>query len=248
MFDQQTIDLIQAAPPLEGLDLNELPKDLTRAYSAIVSLRMRIRESINNETYEAELGDIDRRLQAIALTQEALVAVAPDRKNRAAAAFVAATAHQLRFSARRLKETENMSSHLGTEAIAPEIAATVLFLIAGRAADAAQMARSIAFGETDSVEDHLRRAIIDLAEGRLSGILERNVGQAANLFDESTVVGLLWLELLRGIRALAASLIGQDDLVGARPEDVFANVREIAVEEITFGDSARGCSIPSVTR
>ena len=243
MFDQQTIELIQSAPPLEGLDLNELPKELTRAYSTIVSLRMRLRESINAEAYEAELGETERRLQAIALTQEAFVAVAPDRDNRAAAAFVAASAHQLRFSAKRLMATDNAPSYLHADSIAPEVAATVLFLIAGRAADAAQISRGIQFAEDNTVEDHLRRAIVDLAHGRLAEIFGRDFeGVADVLVDDGSVVGLLWLELLRGIRRLAADLIGEDSValeLPLAPEVTFARVREISVEEVAFGDATR---------
>jgi superfamily II DNA/RNA helicase len=243
MFDQQTIELIQSAPPLEGLDLTGLPKELTRAYSTIVSLRMRLRESMNAEVYEAELGETERRLQAIALTQEALVAVAPGRENRAAAAFVAASAHQLRFSAKRLMATDNAPSYLYADSIAPEVAATVLFLIAGRAADAAQMSRGIRFAEDNTVEDLLRLAIVDLAHGRLSGIVARDFGGVVDgLVDGSNVVGLLWLELLRGIRRLAADLIGEEGLAQEQPnspEETFAMVREISVEEVAFGDATR---------
>src|ERR1700733_6221935 len=99
MFDPQTAALIRSAPPLEGLNLDELPKELTRAYAQIVSLRMRMRELVNAETFGAELGDIVRRLEKIALTQEAFVVAVPNRENRQSAAFVAATAHQLRYSA-----------------------------------------------------------------------------------------------------------------------------------------------------
>jgi len=243
MFDQETIELIQSAPPLEGLDLAELPKELTRAYASIVSLRMRLRQSISAAAYEVELGETERRLQAIALTQEALVTVAPDRENRAAAAFVAASAPQLPFSAKRLITSDNAPSYLTPASIAPEIAATVLFLIAGRGADAAQMSRGIQLAEDETVENVLRRAIVDLAHGRLTDILNRNVQAIADgLVGEGSVVGLLWLELLHGIRRLAADLIGEDGVVQAlpsTPEETFARVREISVEEVAFGDGTR---------
>lgn len=240
MFDQQTIDLIQSAPPLEGLDLAELPKDLTRAYSTIVSLRMRLRESITSEVYEAELGETERRLLATALTQEALVAALPDRANRESAAFVAASAHQLRFSAIRLMAAANEPSYLLADCIAPEIAATVLFLIAGRAADAAQMSRSIQLADDRTVEDQLRRAIVDLAHGSLSALVERDVaGLGDGLVENGDIVGLLWLELLLGIQSLAAELIGVAQEVPSAPADAFARVRDISVEEVAFGNATR---------
>src|ERR1700722_10561028 len=63
MFDAQTVELISSAPALDGLDLETLSKDLTRAYSTIVSVRMRLREMLTAETFESELGDIVRRLE-----------------------------------------------------------------------------------------------------------------------------------------------------------------------------------------
>ena len=72
MFDAQTVELIRSAPPLEGLDLEDLPKVLTRAYSRIVSLRMRLREVLSAEEFEGELGEMVRELETIRLTQEHL--------------------------------------------------------------------------------------------------------------------------------------------------------------------------------
>ena len=43
MFDPTTAALIRAAPPLEGLDLDNLPKRLTEAFADIVSARIRLR-------------------------------------------------------------------------------------------------------------------------------------------------------------------------------------------------------------
>jgi hypothetical protein len=163
VFDAQTVELIRSAPPLDGLDLENLPKELTRSYSKIVSLRMRLREMLTAETFDAELGGTIQYLETLALTQEAFVTVTPGRSNSAAAAFVAASAHQLRFSAEKLLNPTEEPSLLAIQAIGPEIAATILFLIAGRTADAAQMARNIRFGDSSSVEDALRRSIIELA-------------------------------------------------------------------------------------
>ena len=102
MFDAETSELIRSAPPLQGLDLEDLPKQLTREYFTIVSLRMRLRESAGSGALEPELAGIVERLESLAPTQEAFVAATPNRPNRASAAFLAATAHQLCFSAQRL--------------------------------------------------------------------------------------------------------------------------------------------------
>jgi hypothetical protein len=132
MFDAETIKLIRSAPPLQGLDLKDLPKQLTRENSTIVLLRMRLRESAGSGALEPELAGVVERLESLAPTQEAFVAATPNRPNRASAAFVAATAHQLCFSAQRLRRWEATPSLLGAHAIAPEIAAAIMFLVAGR--------------------------------------------------------------------------------------------------------------------
>lgn len=233
MFDQQTIDLIQSAPPLPGLDLDDLPKELTRVYSTIVALRMRMRAVVDAETYQSELGEAERQLWKIAMAQEALVAVSPDRPNRSAAAFVAASAHQLRFSARRLRVLDEEPSHLWAEAIAPEIAATVLFLIAGRPAEAAQMSRGIRHGADSTTEDQLSRAIVDLAHGRLMDILSRELPVI-----EADAVQLLWRHLLVGIRRLSADLVGDDraEALAASAAETFETVKELSVEPVAVDD------------
>ena len=43
MFDPITAALIAASPPLEGLDLDALPKRLTEAFADIVAARIRLR-------------------------------------------------------------------------------------------------------------------------------------------------------------------------------------------------------------
>ena len=202
MFDTPTAELIAAAPALDGLDLSNLPKELTRAYSTIVSLRMRLRGSNVSEAPTEELRSILERLERLGFAQEAFAAVAPDRENRAAAAFVAASAHQLRFAAERLQSPVRVRSQLTVDAIGPEIAATVMFLIADRVADAAQMSRSIHIEGSSTVEDQLRQTIADLARGNLTAITSSTWTPSATSENDSDVdaVALLWWRLLQGIR------------------------------------------------
>lgn len=244
MFDAQTVDLIRSAPPLDGLNLEDLPKQLTRAYSTVVSLRMRLRGA---ETARTDLADIIRNLETLALTQEAFVAVTPNRPNRAAAAFVSAAAHHLRFSAEMLLERTDAPSLLAVEAIGPEIAATILFLIAGRAADAAQMSRNIRVANDQSPEDVLRHSVIDLARGRLQNIVEREWGFANELlFSEESAITLLWGDLVRGIRALAVRLLGSPDefpLSDTDPAAVFSSVRDLSVQPVEFGEASQVLSV-----
>src|SRR5215210_4755232 len=44
MFGPVTTRLIATAPPLDGVDLEDLPKQFTRAFADIVAARVRLRE------------------------------------------------------------------------------------------------------------------------------------------------------------------------------------------------------------
>ena len=110
MFDASTAELMSKAPALDGLDLTALPSELTLAYSTIVSLRMRLREITVPEERNEELQTILARLERIGFAQEAYAALTPDRENRAAAAYVAAAAHQMRFAAEKLQSPVRIKS------------------------------------------------------------------------------------------------------------------------------------------
>ncbi len=247
MFDTSTAELIASAPALDGLDLTNLPKELTRTYSTIVSLRMRLREANVSEASTEELRDILARLERLGYAQEAFAAVAPDRANRAAAAFLAASAHQLRFSAERLQSPVRVRSQLAAEAIGPEIAATVMFLIADRVADAAQMSRSIQVEGSATVEDELRRAVADLARGNLTAIDSNtwSLDEAAKSNGDVDAVSLLWWRLLQGLRVLARDLlgIGEGSIATGESVGIFAEVRDLSVDVLDFGGESQVLSV-----
>ena len=86
----------------------------------------------------------------------------------------------------------------------------------------------------------MRQAIVDLAHGSLSALVDRDLaGLGDGLVENGDIVGLLWLELLLGIRNLAADLLGVAQEVASAPADAFARVRDISVEEIAFGNATR---------
>ena len=171
---------------------------------------MRLRGANVSGTSAGELDAILARLERLGHAQEALAAIAPDRKNRSAAAFVAASAHELRFAAERLQSPVIVRSQMSGEAIGPEIAAIVMFLIADRVADAAQMSRNIRTDGSAIVEDHLRRAIADLARGNLTAIASNpwTPSEETQHDVEVDAVRLLWWRLLQGLRVLAVDLLG----------------------------------------
>lgn len=80
MFDAITADLIRSAPPLEGLDLDALPQQLTDAFATVVSARIRLRNGALDAS-QAELEDTMGFLSRLAAAHEAYVALLPDREN-----------------------------------------------------------------------------------------------------------------------------------------------------------------------
>lgn len=144
MFDPITAALIAASPPLEGLDLDALPKRLTEAFADIVAARIRLRGEGAEDASEM-LQETLLEVRRLAAAHEAFVALLPERENRAAAAFVAAAAHQVCLVGSIVGEDEIAHSYLDGASVAPEICATLLFMIAEAHADAAECAKRISF-------------------------------------------------------------------------------------------------------
>lgn len=214
MYDPETAELIRRAPRFDGLDMGRLPELLTEAFAKIAAARVRLRDGGIDQ--DEEVVRLVRDMQRLALANEALVSITPERENRVAAAFVAGSAHQLCFNARTIGRDPGQSlTFLGAESISPNIAAVLLFLIAEAAADAGEIAASLEVGDGSVVEQTLVSAIGSLAKGNLLTIVQgpmppRDVirgipdaGEAASL--------ALYYTLLKGVRELAAELLGQDD-------------------------------------
>jgi hypothetical protein len=79
MYDPVTSALIRSAPDLPNLDLENLPDELARAFAEIVSARVMLRTEDGDPNTLSKTIGFARRL---ALTNEALVAINPDRENR----------------------------------------------------------------------------------------------------------------------------------------------------------------------
>lgn len=190
MFDAETVKLIQEAPSLEGLNLDTLPKEFTRIYASIVAARMRLRDmastiqganAVNASSSEEIFSEINKEevfLSELANTQEALVSVSPERDDRRSAAFVAGTAHYVLLQAKRLSNSLGLTDELSLNSVPPEVSATILFLIAGSSADAAQMGREISIDrETSENNDLIRTALLENVKRFASG----NLRQVADL-------------------------------------------------------------------
>lgn len=257
MFDPVTIDLISAAPPLHSLDMEELPRRFTNAFAEIVAARVRLRGVADVEERSETLVKLLDQMRRLAATQELLVATAPERADRAAAAFVAGTAHQLCLMAGIVSEgDEKRAPFIDAVRVAPEICGTLLFLIADSQSDAAEMAkRLVPAAENRSVEAQLIKAIGDLAAGRLGAITERKGDQD---YDRPTdrsgpgrAVDALLRRLHAGVIQLARELFtrptdGPKAAETSRAQEIFTEVISLCIAPIEGVFDANGPSAVSV--
>lgn len=234
MFDQDSANLIRNTPNLDGLDRNALPEFLTDAFAQIAAARVRIRE-LNDDSLD-DLNEIVSPIKRLAFTNEALVSALPERDDRRSAAFVAATAHQLRFSADSLLQKRTPKSSIGTFSISSDVAAVLLFLIAEATADASEIARSLDLQGLNPVARSLVNSICDLANGHLQSLLDRALPSMEetpfeDLADYAT--NALYFNLLQGVRKLASEILsGWRDEENGTSRDAF-----IAVRDMSLGDS-----------
>ncbi len=232
MYDQTTSALIRSTPALDGLDRENLPDILTEAFAQIAAARVRFRQS--DDEIPEELQELFETIRRLAFTNEALVSIVPEREDRSAAAFVAATAHQLTFNADQLLDEEAERASLGANSITSDLAAMLLFLVAEASADASEIARFIRPTGQPPIERSLIEALSDLAMGRLLSLIERPIPDAENVYSTDfgeSATHALYLEILKGVHALAHRLLG--DLIEGAPDpiDIFRKVRDLSVSE-----------------
>lgn len=257
MFDPVTIELINAAPPLSSLDLEELPRQFTNAFAEIVAARVRLRGAVDTAGHSNVLGELLDQMSRLAATQELLVTTSPERADRAAAAFVAGTAHQLCLMAEVLSEVgDKRSSFIDAIRVAPEICSTLLFLIADSQSDAAEMAKRLSPLEGDqSAEAQLIKAIGDLAVGRFEALINREAEQVCDLPAEGNgpdrAVDALLRRLHEGVLELMHELLSRpkNDLEAVEPsraQIIFKEVIDLCVAPIDDVFDADGPSAVSV--
>ncbi len=212
MFDAFTTALIASAPQLEGLEVQTLPKRLTQAFADVVSARLRFRGATETQLPE-HLVALLLEMRRLAASHEALVVLLPDRENRAAAAFVAAAAHQA-FALGQSVNGKPQTSYVSASSVSANVCATLLFLIAEAHADAAEAAKTIIVPESATpTERALLFAVVQLARGQLRALSNADVPQideALSPTDQS--IQALQVELLTGMRNLAAQLLRRHDV------------------------------------
>lgn len=234
MFDPITSEIIASSPSLSGLDRQQLPQRLTQAFTEIVAARIRFRGKAEIQSSESLVQTL-AEMRRLAAAHESYVALLPDRGNRTAAAFVAASAHQVYLLGTTI--SEQPSSYLDGASISPEVCASLLFLIAEAHADAAECAKRIAIPNDPrrAIEAALLTAIKHFCLGRLNAARRVFLPELILDIEPSEVaVNALYLELLKGVRNLARRLISRVDLDvaegGFEPAASFFNrVKELSV-------------------
>ena len=235
MFDPQTTELIHRAPQLEGLDLERLPQELTKAFTSIVAARVRLQQ---DAPLPGELLPLVRRFRRLASTFETMVAVSPQRENRASAAYVSAQAHHLLHLARGFEAgVQEGQEHLRADSISPEVSALLLFLIADQPSDAMDMAKIISDRPMigGEVQIALTRALCALARGDLDEIAVNPVSLFSIGDDYIEAASpVLYFQLLGALRLLAVRLL----LGTAAPTatqgatEMFRAVQQISIEAV----------------
>lgn len=233
MFDAVTNNLMSRAEPLEDLDLVDLPQQLTEAYATIVSARIGLQDGSDGEALLETIEETVSEMRRLAYAQEAFVSVLPDRNNRVASAFVAGAAHHVCLLAKKLRSDAAYTSKLGPESIPPEVSAALLLLIAEASADASEMAKAIKIPSGHSIESALLAAIVHLANGTLQSILDAPLPEteailAADPIQQAT--GALFLMLLKGIKSLAAQLLGIAVSADSNSAAIFTEVKKLCIE------------------
>lgn len=257
MFDPVTIDLIGAAPSLNSLDLDELPRRFTNAFAEIVAARVRLRGAASAEDRSEVLDELLDEMRRLAAAQELLVATAPERADRAAAAFVAGTAHQLCLMAEIASDDdEDRVPFIDAIRAAPEICSTLLFLIADSQSDAAEMAKRLVREEGDrSAEAQLIKSIGDLAAGRLGSLTndegELHYASPADPSPWGLAVDALLRRLHAGVIQLARELLSRptDDPAAhdaSHAQEIFAEVKDLCIAPIEGVFDADGPSAVSI--
>jgi hypothetical protein len=149
-------------------------------------------------------------VRRLAAAHEAYVALLPERDNRAAAAFVAASAHQVCLLGSPAGQTQ---SHADGSSISPEVCASLLFLVAEAHADAAECAKRIAIDRDHMTppEAALLTAIKALCMGRPSDVIRVDLPPLVAGDPAELAIEALHLELLKVIKSLAARLLTRID-------------------------------------
>ncbi|TGK20076.1 DEAD/DEAH box helicase [Leptospira fluminis] len=228
MYNPQVEEKIKEIPKIEGIDLDRLPQELTKAFAEIVHFRR-----ILATGQELDLDNISNRLESLmklAYNLETAISIVPNRKNRDSVAFVSATAH---FLILQFQNIENQGIRIDApfrdDSISPGISAVLLFMIGNSPADAAEISTKLQSNKNiKPIHSVLLRYIKNLAQGKLNEILTQEEVLSFFSSDDSyynSAADILWIKICLGLKELAARLLGKH---GNKYSDYFQEVIELS--------------------
>lgn len=233
MYDQHATDLIKRAPIFGNINLDYLPKYFTDGYTQVVSYRLRL-----NSGFLApdELKELLSEIEKIALTYESYVFLLSERENRAAAAFVAASAHQLLFRIKSLIIEQNIISLdlLRPNGVDSIICSSLLFYIAGYIADAAEMIKSLNHYPTENCEGKLINSLYKFLSGNLSGSIIQPRFPSIIEMVEYPASDALWSLIHEGVNKLIQGLTVNSESINSlfiEGQFIFNKVLDLSVDE-----------------
>lgn len=232
MFDSETVRIIQGAVAFEDLDLERLPQFLTEAYAKVVAARLGAVDFASGQRDDGWTQNLDQ-LRRLADTYEGLTIFLPDSSpHRASCAFVSASAHHTLGQARKIEaQADGVAVHgpsLTTHGVAPEVAACLLFLLAGQQADAAETTKLFKADADRPHEAELLRGLAALASGDGRQLEEFAADTSPAPVDVASAdyieraAATLWKALARAVRLIGRIALGLD--VNEQAEDVIEAV------------------------
>lgn len=211
MYDQNALELISNAPQFGEIDFNQLPKDFTKAYTLIVSIRLRHR-TIHSEVDAdiQELLSLKKEVSRLAHTYEAYVLLHSEGDhNWKAAAFIAASAHSLlsEMSTIMYKTAENSHEALSDLGIDRNLSAAFMYFLANYTADAIEMVKKVQITDSSTSRGRLLRALQQLLTGQIESI-EDNLPlyPSTDNWSLTTASDVLWAHLHEGVNVLLQTL------------------------------------------
>lgn len=236
MYDQSTLDLIDAAPQFGDLNLEKLPKRFTDTYTKVVTARLKLAEIQDTTKYE-ELTELYKEISTIAVTYEAYVFLLDERDNYASAAFISASAHHLCAqisSFLDIQKTQNVVL-LKNSGIDTRISAAILYFISGYTADASEMIKSINIMQEDSSDTRLLLSLKQLLTGNIKPVTSNlPLYPAEAEWGDDAADNSLWALIHDGINKLLTGLTGQiEDSSVAFGEaiEIFDKVLNLSVDD-----------------
>lgn len=234
MFDPVTREFLASAPSLPGLPAEALADEFTATYIEIAAARLTLAAS-DPQSFD-HLAELAERMGRIANVLESQVILGMAGERSRAAAFVAGSARQVVFQIAQLLAT-SPGSRVDEFAISADLAASLLFLISERSADAYETSRLIDARGMSGVRGQIAIAISHLARGQLERIIEivpERFEPRYPSLEGNYACDLLYVRSLQGLHLLAQVCLGRVDIGGLdEARRIFAEVRDLSVDFVS---------------